>query len=311
MGRFAIVVIDNRRHIEFGATELNMNQHSATGVTTAKPLPKHLKRLEAESIEIMREVVAEFKKPVMLYSIGKDSSVMLHLAVKAFYPAPLPFPVLHVDTTWKFREMIAFRDETARRLNLDLLVHVNQDGVARGVNPFASGSSVHTHVMKTEALKQALDKYGFDAAFGGARRDEEKSRAKERIFSFRSKDHVWEPRNQRPELWNLFNTRIRPGETMRVFPLSNWTELDVWQYILLENIAVVPLYFAKERPVVRRSGTLIMVDDARLPLDPSEQPELRRVRFRTLGCYPLSGAIESDADTVEAIVAEMRTARLS
>jgi sulfate adenylyltransferase subunit 2 len=274
-------------------------------------LPKHLKRLEAESIEIMREVVAEFKKPVMLYSIGKDSSVMLRLAIKAFHPAPLPFPLLHVDTTWKFREMIAFRDETARNLGLDLIVHVNQDGVRRGINPIASGSSVHTHVMKTEALKQALDLYGFDAAFGGARRDEEKSRAKERIFSFRAQGHVWDPRNQRPELWNLFNTRIRPGETIRVFPLSNWTELDVWHYIMLENIPVVPLYFAKERPVVQRSGTWIMVDDKRLPLEPNEQPQLRRVRFRTLGCYPLTGAIESDAVTVADIFAEMSATRFS
>ncbi len=274
-------------------------------------LPKHLKRLEAESIEIMREVVAEFKKPVMLYSIGKDSSVMLHLAIKAFHPASLPFPLLHVDTTWKFREMIAFRDETARRLGLDLVVYVNQEGLDRGVNPIASGSSLHTHVMKTEALKQALDLHGFDAAFGGARRDEEKSRAKERIFSFRAQGHVWDPRNQRPELWNLFNTRIRPGETIRVFPLSNWTELDVWHYIMLENVLVVPLYFAKERAVVRRSGTWIMVDDERLPLDPGERPQLRLVRFRTLGCYPLTGAIESDAASAAAIVAEMRTARFS
>jgi sulfate adenylyltransferase subunit 2 len=274
-------------------------------------LPKHLKRLEAESIEIMREVVAEFKKPVLLYSIGKDSSVMLHIALKAFYPAPLPFPLLHVDTTWKFREMIAFRDETVRRLGLDLIVHVNQDGLARGISPITSGSALHTHVMKTEALKQALDRHGFDAAFGGARRDEEKSRAKERVFSFRAPGHAWEPRNQRPELWNLFNTRIRPGETMRVFPLSNWTELDVWQYILLENIPVVPLYFAKQRPVVRRDGAWIVVDDARLPLEAGEQPQPRLVRFRTLGCYPLSGAIESDAASVDAIVAEMRTARFS
>lgn len=277
----------------------------------ANMLPKHLKRLEAESIEIMREVVAEFKNPVMLYSIGKDSSVMLHVAIKAFYPAPLPFPILHVDTTWKFREMIAFRDDTARRLGLNLIVHINKDGVARGINPITSGSSIHTHVMKTEALKAALDLYGFDAAFGGARRDEEKSRAKERVFSFRSKGHTWDPRNQRPELWNLFNTRIRPGETIRVFPLSNWTELDIWQYIMLEKIPVVPLYFAKERPVVRRAGTWIMVDDNRLPLEPGERPEMRLVRFRTLGCYPLTGAIESNADTVEAIVAEMQTARLS
>jgi sulfate adenylyltransferase subunit 2 len=274
-------------------------------------LPKHLKRLEAESIEIMREVVAEFKKPVMLYSIGKDSSVMLHLAIKAFHPAPLPFPLLHVDTTWKFQEMIAFRDETARRLNLNLLVHVNQEGIERGINPFVSGSVLHTHVMKTEALKQALDKYGFDAAFGGARRDEEKSRAKERIFSFRSKGHAWDPRNQRPELWNLFNTRVRPGETIRVFPLSNWTELDVWTYIMLQDIPVVPLYFAKERPVVRRSDTWIMVDDDRMPLEPGERPQLRLVRFRTLGCYPLTGAIESEAATLSDIVGEMTAARVS
>ena len=274
-------------------------------------LSKHLKRLEAELIEIMREVVAEFRKPVMLYSIGKDSSVMLHLAVKAFHPAPLPFPLLHVDTTWKFREMIAFRDETARRLGLNLIVYVNQDGVARGVNPIVSGSALHTHVMKTEALRQALDQYEFDAAFGGARRDEEKSRAKERIFSFRSKGHVWDPRNQRPELWNLFNTRIQTGELIRVFPLSNWTELDVWQYIRCENIPVVPLYFAKARPVVQRSGTWIMVDDERLPLEPGEQPDMRIVRFRTLGCYPLTGAIESDASTLDDIVAEMETARVS
>jgi len=274
-------------------------------------LPRHLRRLEAESIEIMRDVVAEFKKPVMLYSIGKDSSVMLHLAVKAFYPAKLPFPLMHVDTTWKFREMIAFRDETARRLGVDLIVHVNQDGVARGINPIASGSSLHTQVMKTDALKQALDLYGFDAAFGGARRDEEKSRAKERIFSFRSAGHAWDPRNQRPELWNLFNTRIRQGETMRVFAMSNWTELDVWEYIMLENIPVVPLYFAKKRPVVRRNGTLIMVDDDRLPMDPKEAPEMRMIRFRTLGCYPLSGAIDSDATTIEDIVAEMQTAKVS
>jgi sulfate adenylyltransferase subunit 2 len=247
----------------------------------------------------------------MLYSIGKDSSVMLHLAIKAFHPSPLPFPLLHVDTTWKFREMIAFRDATARRLNLDLIVHVNEDGVRRGISPIASGSALHTHVMKTEALKQALDKGGFDAAFGGARRDEEKSRAKERIFSFRSKSHAWEPRDQRPELWTLFNTRIRPGESIRVFPLSNWTELDVWRYIRAQNIAVVPLYFARERPVVRRSGTWIMVDDERLPLEPGERADLRRVRFRTLGCYPLTGAIESDAASIDDVVAEMEAARVS
>jgi len=274
-------------------------------------LPKHLKRLEAESIEIMREVIAEFKNPAMLYSIGKDSSVMLHLAIKAFHPAKLPFPLLHIDTTWKFREMIAFRDDVARRLDIDLFIHVNRDGLARGIGPFASGSSVHTQVMKTEALKQALDLHGFDAAFGGARRDEEMSRAKERIFSFRSQGHLWDPRNQRPELWNLFNTRIRPGETIRVFPLSNWTELDIWHYIQLENIPVVPLYFAKRRPVVHRSGAWILVDDDRLPLRSGEQPEMRQVRFRTLGCYPLTGAIESNATTLEDILMEMRSVRAS
>jgi sulfate adenylyltransferase subunit 2 len=247
----------------------------------------------------------------MLYSIGKDSSVMLHLAIKAFHPAPLPFPLLHVDTTWKFRDMIAFRDRIAERTDLRLIVHRNQEGIERGVSPIASGSALHTHVMKTEALKQALDRHGFDAALGGARRDEEKSRAKERIFSFRSQGHVWDPRNQRPELWNLFNTRIRPGETIRVFPLSNWTELDVWRYIELERIPVVPLYFAKRRPLVRRDGAWIMVDDDRLPLEPGERPEMRLVRFRTLGCYPLTGAIESDAVTLEDIVSEMRSTRVS
>ncbi len=274
-------------------------------------LPPHLRRLEAEAIHIMREVVAEFLNPVMLYSIGKDSSAMLHVAIKAFHPAPLPFPLLHVDTTWKFREMIAFRDETARRLGLDLRVHINRDGVARGISPIASGSQLHTQVMKTEALRQALDAGRFDAAFGGARRDEEKSRAKERIFSHRSAAHAWDPRNQRPELWRLYNTRIRDGESMRVFPLSNWTELDVWEYIRAEGIRVVPLYFAKERPVVERGGTLIMVDDDRLPLEPGERPQMKRVRFRTLGCYPLSGAIESEADTLDAIIAEMRAATTS
>jgi len=276
-----------------------------------KILPKHLKRLEAESIEIMREVVAEFKSPVMLYSIGKDSSVMLHLAIKAFYPAPLPFPLMHIDTTWKFGEMIVFRDQIVKKFGVNLIVYVNREGVERGVGPIASGSSLHTQVMKTEALKQALDLHGFDAAFGGARRDEEKSRAKERIFSFRSHSHVWDPRNQRPELWNLFNTRINAGETIRVFPLSNWTELDVWHYIMLENIEVVPLYFAKLRPVVMRGGTWIMVDDERLPLEPGEQPQQRVVRFRSLGCYPLTGAIESAANSLEDIVAEMRVARVS
>jgi sulfate adenylyltransferase subunit 2 len=268
-------------------------------------LTPHLRRLEAESIEILREVAAEFRQPVMLYSIGKDSGVMLHLARKAFFPAPLPFPLLHVDTTWKFREMIAFRDLMARELGVELLLHVNREGLARGIDPITSGSALHTQVMKTEALKQALDAHGFDAALGGARRDEEKSRAKERIFSFRSTKHVWDPRNQRPELWNLFNTRIRQGESVRVFPLSNWTETDVWSYIAAEEIPVVPLYFAKPRPMVRRSGALIMVDDERLPLEPGETPEMLTVRFRTLGCYPLSGAIESDAADVEAIVAEM------
>jgi sulfate adenylyltransferase subunit 2 len=271
----------------------------------------HLKELEAESIHIMREVAAVFRKPVMLYSIGKDSSVMLRLAMKAFYPAKPPFPFLHVDTTWKFSEMIEFRDSMAGDLGFDLLVHINQDGVAENINPFEHGSSVHTNVMKTVALRQALDKYGFDAAFGGARRDEEKSRAKERIFSFRNGQHAWDPKNQRPEMWNIFNTRIKKGESIRVFPLSNWTELDVWQYILVENIPIVPLYYAKKRPVVERDGMLIMVDDDRMKLREHENIEQRKVRFRTLGCYPLTGAIESEADTVEAIVQEMLIARTS
>jgi sulfate adenylyltransferase subunit 2 len=271
----------------------------------------HLKRLEAESIAIMREVAAEFSNPVMLYSIGKDSSVMVHLAMKAFYPGKPPFPFMHVDTTWKFREMIAFREKMAKDYGFDLRVHINEDGVRRGINPITSGSSVHTTVMKTEGLKQALDKWQFDAAFGGARRDEEKSRAKERIFSFRNANHAWDPRGQRPELWNLFNTRIRQGESIRVFPLSNWTELDIWQYIQAEEIPIVPLYFAKERPVVRRLGTWILVDDDRLPLDPGEKPQVKKVRFRTLGCYPLTGAIESEADTLDAIVEEMMLARTS
>jgi sulfate adenylyltransferase subunit 2 len=265
----------------------------------------HLERLEAEAIHIMREVVAEADNPVMLYSIGKDSSVMLHLALKAFYPAAPPFPFLHVDTTWKFRDMISFRDETASRLGLKLLVHTNQEGLAMGVSPFSHGSNLHTDIMKTQALKQALDHYGFDAAFGGARRDEEKSRAKERIFSFRSAQHRWDPKNQRPELWKIYNARKHKGESIRAFPLSNWTELDIWQYLYLENIPIVPLYFAKERPVVERDGTLIMVDDERMPLEPGEVPTMRRVRFRTLGCYPLTGAIESDADTLPAIIQEM------
>ncbi len=259
----------------------------------------------------MREVAAEFANPVMLYSVGKDSAVMLHLAMKAFYPSKPPFPLMHVNTTWKFQEMIRFRDETVKRLGLDFIEYINQDGVARGINPFDSGSSLHTQVMKTEALKQALDKYGFDAAFGGARRDEEKSRAKERIFSFRDAHHGWDPKNQRPELWRVYNTRINKGESIRVFPLSNWTELDIWQYILAENIPIVPLYFAAKRPVVERGGTLIMRDDERMTLLPGEKVEEKLVRFRTLGCYPLTGAIESGADTLEAIVTEMFTARTS
>lgn len=271
----------------------------------------HLQRLEAESIFIMREVVAECENPVMLYSIGKDSSVMLHLAMKAFYPAKPPFPILHVDTTWKFREMIEFRDRTAADLGLKLLVHINQDGVAQQINPFTHGSAIHTDVMKTQALRQALDKYGFDAAFGGARRDEEKSRAKERIFSFRSSQHRWDPKNQRPEPWSIYNTRKNKGESIRVFPLSNWTELDIWQYVYVENIPVVPLYFAKRRPVVERDGALIMVDDDRMPLQPDEKPQMKMVRFRTLGCYPLTGAMESTADNMPAILEEMFRARHS
>ena len=286
---------------------------SRAGSERAPVLPSvsHLQRLEAESIFILREVVAECERPVMLYSIGKDSAVMLHLAVKAFYPAVPPFPLLHVDTTWKFRAMYEFRDETAKRVGMQLLVHVNQEGLRQGVGPFTHGSQVHTDVMKTQALRQALDKHRFDAAFGGARRDEEKSRAKERVFSFRSVQHRWDPKQQRPELWALYNTRIRSGESLRVFPLSNWTELDVWQYIALEEIPIVPLYFAAERPVVERGGTLIMVDDERMPLAPGEVPMRKRVRFRTLGCYPLTGAIESNADTVEAIIGEMLLTRTS
>ena len=271
----------------------------------------HLDRLEAESIHIFREVIAECEQPVMLYSIGKDSAVMLHLAVKAFYPAPPPFPLLHVDTRWKFRAMYEFRDALAQRAGIKLIVHVNQEGLARGINPITHGSQVHTDVMKTQALRQALDSYGFDAAFGGARRDEEKSRAKERVFSFRSAQHRWDPRQQRPELWSLYNARHRAGESIRVFPLSNWTELDVWQYIWRESIAIVPLYLAAPRPVVERDGALIMVDDERLPLKPGERPVVKKVRFRTLGCYPLTGAIESSADTVEAVIAEMLASRTS
>ncbi len=272
---------------------------------TAQTGLTHLRQLEAESIHIMREVAAQCERPVMLYSIGKDSAVMLHLAMKAFYPAKPPFPLLHVDTTWKFREMIEFRERMAKDLGFDLLVHTNQDGLKAGVNPFSVGSAKHTDIMKTEALKQALNMYGFDAAFGGARRDEEKSRAKERIFSFRNAQHRWDPKNQRPELWRTYNTRINKGESMRVFPLSNWTELDIWQYIRDENIPIVPLYFAAKRPVVRRGNDIIMVDDDRMPLQPGETPEMRTVRFRTLGCYPLTGATESSADTLEAIIAEM------
>jgi len=271
----------------------------------------HLQRLEAESIHIMREVVAECDNPVMLYSIGKDSTVMLDLALKAFYPAKPPFPLLHVDTTWKFREMIEFRDETARRTGMDLIVHVNPDAVRDNINPFTHGSSVHTDVWKTEGLKQALDKYGFDAAFGGARRDEEKSRAKERVFSLRSSQHRWDPKLQRPELWKLYNARKQKGESIRVFPLSNWTELDIWQYIEVNRLPIVPLYFAQERPVVERDGMLIMVDDERFPLRPGEVPQQKKVRFRTLGCYPLTAAVESDADTLPAIVHEMLIARTS
>ena len=271
----------------------------------------HLQRLEAESIYILREVVAECRKPVMLHSLGKDSAVMLHLARKAFHPAAPPFPLLHVDTTWKFREMYAYRDRMARDSGMQLLVYVNAEGIRQGINPFTHGSQVHTDVMKTQALKQALDHYGFDAAFGGARRDEEKSRAKERVFSFRTPQHRWDPKNQRPELWNLYNTDKREGESIRVFPLSNWTELDVWQYIQQQNIPIVPLYFAAERPVVRRGDNLIMVDDERIPLQPGEQPLPLRVRFRTLGCYPLTGAIESNACTLEQIIAELNASRLS
>jgi sulfate adenylyltransferase subunit 2 len=265
----------------------------------------HLQRLEAESIHILREVVAECERPVLLYSIGKDSSVLLHLALKAFYPARPPFPFLHVDTTWKFREMITFRDETARRLGLDLRVHINQSGIEMGINPFDHGSALHTDIMKTQALKQALDQHRFDAAIGGARRDEEKSRAKERVFSVRSAHHRWDPKQQRPELWRLYNARLAKGESLRVFPLSNWTELDVWEYIAAENIPIVPLYFAKPRPVVARDGTLIMVDDERMLLRPGETVEMRTVRFRTLGCYPLTGALESTADSLPAIIEEM------
>ncbi len=278
---------------------------------SALALPKHLAHLEAESIHILRETAAEFESPVLLYSIGKDSSVLLHLAIKAFLPGRMPFTLLHVDTGWKFRDMIRFRDETAVRVDAEIIVYTNEDGVRRGINPIDSGSSLHTHVMKTEALRQALDKYKFDAAIGGARRDEERSRAKERVFSYRSAGHIWDPRHQRPEIWRLFNARVKAGETMRVFPLSNWTEIDVWEYVRAENIPVVGLYFAKERPIVQREGAMIVVDDDRLPLLKGETPRGRLVRFRTLGCYPLTGAVDSSAATVDEIIAELRASRSS
>jgi sulfate adenylyltransferase subunit 2 len=290
---------------------IDLRESPALAPAPARGTTSHLQRLESESIHILREVAAEFRKPVMLYSIGKDSSVLLHLAMKAFHPGKPPFPLLHVDTTWKFREMIAFRDQRVRDLGLDLLVHINPDGIAQGIGPFSHGSAVHTDVMKTQGLRQALDLHGFDAAIGGARRDEEKSRAKERIFSHRSAAHRWDPKNQRPELWSLYNTLLAPGESMRVFPLSNWTELDIWEYILLEDIPIVPLYFAAQRPVVERDGALIMVDDDRMAMRPGETPELRSVRFRTLGCYPLTGAMPSTATTLPEIVQEMMGSRTS
>ena len=280
-------------------------------MTLTPPKKTPLKQLEAESIHIIREVAAEFDNPVMLYSVGKDSAVMLHLAMKAFAPGKPPFPLMHVDTTWKFREMITFRDKMAEKVGMKLIVHTNQEGVAQGVGPFTHGSAKHTDVMKTQALKQALEKHGFDAAFGGARRDEEKSRAKERVYSFRDKFHRWDPKNQRPELWNLYNGKVNKGESIRVFPLSNWTELDIWQYIYLENIDIVPLYLAAKRPVVERDGTLIMVDDDRMPMAPGETPEMKMVRFRTLGCYPLTGAVESDATTLPEIIQEMLLTKTS
>jgi len=292
-------------HTAVSLTEKNSGEKNPYSLT-------HLKRLEAESIHIIREVAAEFDNPVMLYSIGKDSAVMLHLARKAFAPGKPPFPLMHIDTTWKFRDMITFRDNYVKKeLGFDLIVYINQDGVKAGIGPISHGSKKHTDVMKTQALKQALDKYEFDAAFGGARRDEEKSRAKERVYSFRDRNHRWDPKNQRPELWNLYNATVDKGESIRVFPLSNWTELDVWQYVYLENIPIVALYFAKERPVVERDGVLIMVDDDRLPLHPGERPQMKKVRFRTLGCYPLTGAIESEADTLPLIIQEMLLATKS
>ena len=294
MSHLLLITLDNRT-ATFHSNGLLMTDYKLT----------HLKELEAESIHIIREVAAEFERPVMLYSVGKDSAVMLHLTMKAFFPGKPPFPMMHVDTTWKFKEMIEFRDQMVKKLGLDLLIHVNQDGVDQGIGPFSHGSKKHTDVMKTEGLKQALDKYQFDAAFGGARRDEEKSRAKERVYSFRDKNHRWDPKNQRPELWNIYNGKIDKGESIRVFPLSNWTELDIWQYIHLENIPIVPLYFAKIRPVVERDGMLIMVDDERMPIGPDETIEMKKVRFRTLGCYPLTGAVESDATTLPEIIQEM------
>ncbi|MFN2332662.1 MAG: sulfate adenylyltransferase subunit CysD [Halomonas sp.] len=293
------------------ATAPSLAQASSASPALSPQRLTHLQQLEAESIHILREVAAEFRNPVMLYSVGKDSAVMLHLARKAFYPGPPPFPLLHVDTTWKFREMIAFRDRRAAETGVELRVHINPEGVARDINPVTHGATVHTDIMKTAALKQALDKYGFDAAFGGARRDEEASRAKERVFSFRDKFHRWDPKNQRPELWNLYNARINKGESIRAFPLSNWTELDIWQYIYLESISIVPLYFSAPRPVVERDGMLVMVDDERLPLAEGEVPEEKWVRFRTLGCYPLTGAVESTAATLPEIIQEMLLTRTS
>ncbi len=301
----------NNKHFRVSSRATAVQMAAARGSEARLASLAQLRHLESESIHIMREVVAEAKNPVMLYSIGKDSSVMLHLARKAFYPGTPPFPFMHIDTTWKFREMYSFRERIVKETGIQLIVHVNQEGLSMGINPFTHGSEIHTDIMKTQALRQALDKYRFDAAFGGARRDEEKSRAKERVFSFRSAQHRWDPKNQRPELWKLYNMRTRPGESIRVFPLSNWTELDVWQYIHLEKIPIVPLYFAKERPVVDRDGTLIMVDDERMPLREGEIPQYKKVRFRTLGCYPLTGAIPSSAETVPAIIQEMLLARTS
>ena len=294
MSHLLLITLDNRTET-LHSNGLLMTDYKLT----------HLKELEAESIHIIREVAAEFERPVMLYSVGKDSAVMLHLTMKAFFPGKPPFPMMHVDTTWKFKEMIEFRDQLVKKLGLDLLIHINQDGVDQGIGPFTHGSKKHTDVMKTEGLKQALDKYQFDAAFGGARRDEEKSRAKERVYSFRDKNHRWDPKNQRPELWNIYNGKIDKGESIRVFPLSNWTELDIWQYIHLENIPIVPLYFAKVRHVVERDGMLIMVDDERMPIGPDEKVEMKKVRVRTLGCYPLTGAVESNATTLPEIIQEM------